>query len=81
MPRVVAETAGVREATLLQVLMRERRLTREQTIEVLERRARAMGIHDFALSLRQLDRWLAQEVGDPRSARCRVAEAEFGHRI
>jgi len=61
--------------------MRERRLTREQTIDVLESRAQAMGIHDFALSLRQLDRWLAQEVGDPRAARCRVAEAEFGHRI
>jgi tetratricopeptide (TPR) repeat protein len=67
--------------TLLQALMRERRLTREQTIDVLERRARMMEIHDFALSLRQLDRWLAQEVGDPRAARCRVAEAEFGYRI
>ena len=61
--------------------MRERRLTREQTIEVLDRRARQMGINNFALSLRQLDRWLAQEVGDPRSVRCRVAESEFGYRI
>lgn len=77
----MADTAGGREATLLRVLMRERRLTREQTIDVLEHRARLMGIHDFALSLRQLDRWLAQEVGDPRTARCRVAEAEFGYRI
>lgn len=75
------DTAGWREATLLQVLMRERRLTREQTLEVLDRRARTMGIHDFALSLRQLDRWLAQDVGDPRAVRCRVAEAEFGYRI
>lgn len=61
--------------------MHERRLTRDQTIQVLDRRARQMGINDFTLSLRQLDRWLAQEVGDPRSVRCRVIEAEFGHRI
>lgn len=61
--------------------MRERRLTREQTVDVLDRRARQMGIHDFALSLRQLDRWLARDVGDPRSIRCRVVEAEFGHPI
>lgn len=40
-----------------------------------------MGIKNFALSLRQLDRWLAQEVGDPRAVRCRVAEAEFGYPI
>jgi tetratricopeptide (TPR) repeat protein len=61
--------------------MRERHLTRELTIEVLERRARQMGINNFALSLRQLDRWLAQEVGDPRAVRCGVAEAEFGYPI
>lgn len=61
--------------------MRERRLTREETVGVLDRRARQMGIKDFALSLRQLDRWLARDVGDPRSVRCRVVEAEFGHPI
>jgi hypothetical protein len=61
--------------------MLERNLTREQTLDVLERRALHMGIKDFALSLRQLDRWLAREVGDPRASRCRVAEAEFGYPI
>jgi len=76
----VAETTAVssRSATLLQILMRERHLTREQTIDVLDRRARQMDIKNFALSLRQLDRWLAQDVGDPRAVRCRVVAAEFG---
>ena len=36
--------------TLLQSLMIERHLTREQVIEVLDRRARDMGVRDFALS-------------------------------
>ncbi|MHB1447498.1 MAG: hypothetical protein ACYCZV_17860, partial [Acidimicrobiales bacterium] len=45
--------------TLLQALMRERHLTREETIKRLERRAREMHEGDFALSLRQFDRWLA----------------------
>lgn len=70
-----------RPVTLLQTLMRERRLTRERTIDVLDRRARQMDIKNFTLSLRQLDRWLAQDVGDPRAVRCRVAEAEFGYLI
>lgn len=82
LPSVVAiAPIGRKSVTLLQVLMRERRLTREETIDVLDQRARTMGINDFTLSLRQLDRWLSQEVGDPRSVRCRVAEAEFGYSI
>src|SRR5947207_267098 len=68
--------------TLLQRLMRQRRLTREQTLDVLEDRARTMQVRDFALSLRQLDRWLAADVGtQPRPGTCRVVEAEFGHPI
>src|SRR5437870_89881 len=65
--------------TLLQSLMIERHLTREHAIEALDRRARDMGIRDFALSLRQLDRWLAGDlVTLPRPSLCRVVEAEFG---
>jgi tetratricopeptide (TPR) repeat protein len=68
--------------TLLQCLMAERRLTREQAIEVLDRRARARGVRDFALSLRQLDRWLAGDVATlPRPSLCRVVEAEFGYPV
>lgn len=68
--------------TLLQCLMAERRLTREKAIEVLDRRARAMGVRDFALSLRQLDRWLAGDVATlPRLSLCRVVEAEFGYPV
>src|SRR5580700_1363805 len=65
--------------TLLQSLMSERHLTREHAIEVLDRRARDMGVRDFALSLRQVDRWLAGDVATlPRPSLCRVVEAEFG---
>ena len=68
--------------TLLQRRMIERRLTREQAIEVLDRRARDMGVRDFALSLRQLDRWLAGDVATlPRPSLCRVVEAEFGYPV
>src|SRR5258708_17998858 len=68
--------------TLLQSLMSERYLTREQAIEVLDRRARDMGVRDFALSLRQLDRWLAGDVATlPRPTLCRVVEAEFGYPV
>ncbi len=68
--------------TLLQCLMIERHLTREQVIEVLDRRARDMGVRDFALSLRQLDRWLAGDlVTLPRPSLCRVVEAEFGYPV
>ena len=68
--------------TLLQSLMIECHLTREQTIEALERRARDMGVRDFALSLRQLDRWLAGDVATlPRPSLRRVVEAEFGYPV
>jgi tetratricopeptide (TPR) repeat protein len=68
--------------TLLQCLMTKRHLTREQAIEVLDRRARDMGVRDFALSLRQLDRWLAGDVATlPRPTLCRVVEAEFGYPV
>src|SRR5437764_2534694 len=68
--------------TLLQSLMIERHLTREQTIQALERRARGMGVRDFALSLRQLDRWLAGDVANlPRPSLCGVVEAEFGYPV
>jgi len=64
------------------MLMERRHLTREQTVEVLEQRARAMGVLDFALSVRQLDRWLAGGlITRPRPAVCRVLEAEFDHSV
>jgi hypothetical protein len=57
-------------------------LTREQTVEMLERRAHTMGVTDFALSLRQLDRWFAGELTKrPRPSVCRVIEAEFGYSV
>src|SRR5437899_11520724 len=66
--------------TLLQSLMIERHLTREQTIEALDRRARDMGVRDFALSLRQLDRWLAGDLATlPRPSLCRSVAMEFGY--
>lgn len=80
-PVAYTTVVNTRPVTLLQVLMRERHLTREQTVAVLEKRARLMGIKDFAFSVRQLDRWLARQVGDPRALSCRVAEAEFGYPI
>jgi tetratricopeptide (TPR) repeat protein len=68
--------------TLLQSLMNERHLTREETIEALEKRAREMEVHDFTLGLRQLDRWLAGDVAtQPRPSLCRVLEAEFGRPV
>jgi tetratricopeptide (TPR) repeat protein len=68
--------------TLLQALMvQQRRWTRERTLEELERRARELGERDYALSLRQLDRWFAGEVGTPRPGTCRVVEEEFGYPI
>jgi hypothetical protein len=51
-------------------------------IEVLDRRARDLGINDFALSLRQVDRWFAGHVATaPRPSVCRVVEAEFGYPV
>lgn len=70
-----------RQLTLLRYLMTERRLTRERTVEMLDRRARELGAHDFTLTVRQLDRWLAGEITQPRLSVCRVVEAEFGRRI
>src|SRR5690348_11802453 len=68
--------------TLLQRMINERRLTREQTIKILYRRAERMRVDDFALSVRQLDRWLAGEVATlPRPSMCRVIEAEFGQPV
>lgn len=68
--------------TLLQREMTRRRLTREEVIRVLQQRAAQMSVHDFALSVRQLDRWLAGEVATlPRASMCRVVEAEFGEPV
>jgi len=69
-------------STLLRQLISQRRLTREQTIEVLNRRAELMRVRDFALSVRQLDRWLAGDVVTlPRPSMCRVIEEEFGQPV
>ena len=60
--------------------MERRHLTRDETITLLEQRARDMALPDFALSVRQLDRWLASQVATvPRPSVCRVIEAEFGY--
>lgn len=68
--------------TLLQREIMRRRLTREEAIRVLDQRASRMNVHDFALSVRQLDRWLAGEVATlPRPSMCRVIEAEFGEPV
>jgi hypothetical protein len=73
---------GRRQRTLLQALIGERHLTRDQTIVLLDGRAEEMGVDDFALSLRQLDRWFAGGVATlPRPSVCRVIEAEFGHPV
>ncbi|MDG4767472.1 hypothetical protein O7632_25765 [Solwaraspora sp. WMMD406] len=66
----------------MQRLMTDRHLTREETLRALEKRARVLGVRDFTLSLRQLDRWLGGEVGTaPRPSTCRVVEAEFGYAV
>ncbi len=81
-PMAEALASGMAVPTLLQSLMRERRLTHEQTIAVLDRRARDMGMRDFALSTRQLARWLAGRVATaPHPSTIRVVEAEFGDAI
>ena len=61
--------------------MRERRLTVQETLDVLQRRAEQMNERSYALSDRQLRRWLAGAVASldgVRPANIRVAEAEFG---
>jgi hypothetical protein len=77
----VSKTVAGSETTLLRVLVKERHLTVEETVELLRRRAALMGERSFALSERQLGRWLAGEVASVEGARpanVRVAEAEFG---
>ena len=78
-PLVMPTVASRRQETLLQAILRHRRLSREQTVKVLYGRAREMKVEDFALSLRQLDRYLAGDIESlPRPTTCKVAEAEFG---
>lgn len=77
---VVTEVARA-ETTLLKVLVRQRHLTVEETQNVLERRAARMGEAGFALSVRQLRRWLAGDIAvldSARPANVRVVEEEFG---
>lgn len=60
--------------------MTERRLTAVEAVAVLQRRADQMGERGFALTERQLRRWLkgdVSSVGGVRSANVRVTEAEF----
>lgn len=75
------DPARKQPATLLQALVWRRNLTREQTVERLEARAKAMGCEDdLALKLHQLDLLLAGKVKtEPRPANRRVLEAEFGY--
>jgi hypothetical protein len=76
-----AVAAGGRD-TLLHALVDQRGLTHGRTLRLLERRARELGIGDFVLSLRQLERWFKGEVESrPREGNCRVAEAVFGYPI
>lgn len=72
---------GRDDRTLLDALVRRRRLTRHEALELLARRARGMGIMErrFALSERQFYRLLHGEVKTrPHPVVCRVLEAEFG---
>jgi hypothetical protein len=64
----------------LKALVTERRLTAVEAVAVLQRRADQMGERGFALTERQLRRWLKGDVsstGSVRSANVRVTEAEF----
>jgi hypothetical protein len=70
--------------TLLDALIRHRRLTRNEARELLFRRAAQMGATErrFALSERQLYRLLRGEVKTvPHPVMCRVLEAEFGYPV
>lgn len=74
-------TTAIRsDVTLLKALMRERRLTVQETLAVLQRRAERMSESGYALTERQLRRWLKGDVSSDgvRPANARVAEAEFG---
>ncbi len=74
-------TSGTRlNPTLLKTLVKERRLTVEETVNVLQRRADRMGENGFSLTERQLRRWLKGDVSSTdgvRAANVRVTEAEF----
>ena len=69
--------------TLLATLVRQRRLTQDETVDALRRRARQMEIPEnrFDLSVRQLQRWVAGQVRQPHPVQCRVLEAEFRHPV
>ncbi len=70
--------------TLLDSLVRQRRLTRNEARELLAFRAGGMGITErrYALSERQFYRLLHGEVKTrPHPVVCRVIEAEFGYPI
>ena len=69
--------------TLLATLVRQRRLTQDETIAVLRRRARQLEIPEnrFDISVRQLQRWVAGQVRLPHPVQCRVLEAEFRHPV
>jgi hypothetical protein len=69
--------------TLLATLVRQRRLTQDETIDALRRRAKALEIPEnrFDLSVRQLQRWVAGQVRLPHPVQCRVLEAEFRHPV
>ncbi len=77
----VTRTPPRSEGTLLRALVKERRLTVQETLDVLQRRAEQMNERSYALSDRQLRRWLAGALASldgVRPANIRVAEAEFG---
>jgi hypothetical protein len=70
--------------TLLDTLVRQRHLTRNEARELLRYRAARMGVTErgFALSERQFYRLLHGEVKTlPHPVVCRVIEAEFGYPI
>lgn len=70
-----------RATTLLKALVRERRLTVSETLAVLQARATEMGESTYALSERQLRRWMSGDMASATTARAanvRVVETEFG---
>jgi hypothetical protein len=67
--------------TVLAREIRRRNWSCEETLTELRRMADTMGVRGFALSPRQLDRWLAGQVQQPRGIACRVAERLFGYPI
>jgi hypothetical protein len=70
--------------TLLDLLVRQRLLTRNEARDLLVGRAMRMGVSEqkFALSERQFYRLLFGEVKTrPHPVVCRVMEAEFGYPI